>query len=141
MGSSMREECKRLQKSVRTAPERNSRLVGTHPQHHRVSPDLSLLNLTPGRDLEPDQSHARLCPPLRIINIGLLRCISCMCLPCGSGLRLTNRANRHTACGAWHCCPDGADSKGCRGADQVYPETPVWGPVRQHPRESAVKFC
>lgn len=58
--------------------------------------------------MEPDQSHPRLChPTLGIINIRLLQHISCMCLPCGSSLNLTDAASKHSPRVVLRCCPDG----------------------------------
>ena len=63
--------------------------------------------------MEPDQSRPRLChPSLRIINIRLLQCISCMCLPCGSSLKLTHAASKHSPRVALKCHPDGSPLMG-----------------------------
>lgn len=76
--------------------------------------------------MEPDQSHLGLCHPSpRIINIRLLQHISCMCLPGGSSVRLTNAASKHAPGAALKCWPmwftlDGGGAGRTTGPGNVY---------------------
>lgn len=135
-------ELERLRKSVQTPTERNLWLVRS--QHsHRVSFNISPLNLTPGKRFGSGSVPCQTLPASPNYKHGLLRCISCMCLPCVPGLHLTNGASQHTPCGAWQCHPDVQSQRGAesKGADQGHTATRFEGPVRRHWREGAGQFC
>lgn len=83
--------------------------------------------------MEPDQSRPPLChPSLRVINRRLLQCISCMCLPCGSSLKLTHAASKHSPRVVLKCHPDGSLLMG-EGLGRRGPGTVCTG--RHHFRE------